>query len=207
MSETATRSRFILFTWLRQLYHWALKWADHRHNVKALSILSFVEAFIFPIPPDPLLLAMGAGKPHRAIWYAAVTTVSSILGGLAGYMLGYFVWELTSGFFFQYVFSEATFYKVVETFQNHTFVSLFVAALTPIPFKVFTVAGGVAHLPIVPFILASIVGRGLRFFTLGLIMYKFGKPAMRLIEKHFEILSVVFAVLLIAGFYVLKVVL
>lgn len=195
------------FEQLRQLYHWVLKWSAHRHNTKALAALSFMESSFFPIPPDALLITMGAAEPRRAIRYALITTIFSVLGGVLGYALGYFFWELTSDFFLTYIFSAQTFEKVSAQFSTYTFVSLFIAALTPIPYKIFTVAGGVAAVPLAPFVAASIVGRGLRFFAVGILIYKFGPTMVALIEKHFEKCVVAFTVLLIGGFMAIKYVL
>lgn len=192
------------FDYLRQLYHWVLKWSAHRHNTKALALVSFVESSFFPIPPDALLITMGAAEPRRALRYALITTLFSVLGGIFGYVLGYFFWELTRDFFLTYVFSIETFEKVQAQFSTYTFVSLFVAALTPIPYKIFTIAGGVAAVPLLPFVAASIVGRGLRFFAVGILIYKFGPTMVALIEKHFEKCVVAFTVLLIGGFMAIK---
>lgn len=194
-----------LFLPLRQLYYWVLKWSAHRHNTKALSSLAFVEASFFPIPPDPLMMAMAAAKPRRALWYAFLTTVFSTLGGLFGYLIGFLFWEFTADFFFQYVFSQDVFERVTEQFQIYTFISLLVAALTPIPFKVFTVAGGVAAVPLWPFFLACLLGRGMRFFTVGLVLYFFGASIMEAIERYFEWVVVVFTVLLLGGFFLISV--
>ncbi len=188
------------FHLLRRLYHWVLKWSAHRHNTKALAALSFMESSFFPIPPDALLITMGASQPRRALRFALITTIFSVLGGVAGYGIGYFLWELTGEFFLTYVFSQSLFDKVAAQFTEYTFLSMFVAAVTPIPYKVFTVAGGVAGVPLMPFILASIVGRGARFFLVGWLIYKYGATIVVFIEKYFEKLVVAFTVLLILGF-------
>lgn len=192
------------FVYLRQLYHWVLKWSAHRHNTKALAALSFVESSFFPIPPDALLITMGAAQPHRSLYYAFLATVFSVAGGVLGYLIGFFFWELTGEFFLTFVFSEEIFLTVVQRFQEHTFLGMFVAALTPLPYKVFTIAGGVAQVPFWTFIAASIVGRGARFFAVGALIYKFGPAIVSLIEKYFERAVVAFTVLLILGFMSLR---
>ncbi len=204
MERTEENSSFILFRWLRTLYHWVLRWSSHRHNTKALAVVSFTEASFFPIPPDPLLMTMGASKPKKSLKYAAIATISSVAGGLFGYLIGFLFWELTQDLFFQFVFSEEIFNKVVVKFKENTFISLFLASFTPIPFKVFTVAGGVGHVPLLPFFLASLLGRALRFFIVGTLIYYFGKPIMGFIEKNFEKVTLLFALLFVGGFMAFK---
>ena len=204
MENVDTETGFIVFRWLRRLYHWVLRWSDHRHNTKALGVIAFTEASFFPIPPDPLLMTMGASKPKKALHYALITTLSSVAGGLFGYLVGFLFWEATQGLFYQFVFSEEMFMLVVEKFKENTFFSIFLASFTPIPFKVFTVAGGVASVPLVPFILASLLGRGLRFAIVGGLIYFFGKPIMGFVERHFENLTILFSILLVGGFLSFK---
>jgi membrane protein YqaA with SNARE-associated domain len=189
------------------MYDWVMKWASHKYNTAALGAISFMEASFFPIPPDPLLAAMGAAKPKSSLWYATVTTITSVLGGLFGYVIGYFFWQATQGFFLTYVFKPELFQKVTGMYEEHVFLSVFLASFTPIPFKIFTVAGGVAQVSLIPFILAALIGRGARFFMVGAVMYFFGPPVMKLVEKHFELMTIGFSVLLVGGFYVLKVLL
>ena len=114
---------------IRTLYDWTLKWAKHPHATKALSILSFAEASVFPLPVDPLLLAMGFSKPKSSFYYAFLTTFFSVTGALGGYLIGSYAWAAISPFFFSFVFSEAAFTGVTSIMQNDgaTFFSLFVA--------------------------------------------------------------------------------
>lgn len=192
------------FKWLRQLYNWILTWSAHRHNIKVLSLLSFTEAIFFPIPPDPLLMAMGASAPKKSLWFASVTTISSVAGALLGYLIGALFWETTQDFFFSYAFSEELFNKVVMKFQENTFLSLFIASFTPLPFKIFTVAGGVGLVPLIPFVTASLLGRGLRFFILGFLIFFCGQSIMNTVEKHFEAFTIFFGLLLVLGFIAVK---
>lgn len=185
--------------WMRDLYHWVLRWADHRHNTKALAVIATIESIFFPIPVDALLLAMGTSRPKLGIKYAFIATSFSVLGGLAGYALGAIFWEATSQFFFQYVFSEQMFEVVMQKFRENAFGSIFVASFTPIPFKVFTVAGGAAELSLVSFTTAAILGRGMRFFLLGGLFYYFGEKIRSFIEQYFEKLIVGFTILLFLG--------
>ena len=190
--------------WFRRTYNWIIQWAEKPQALWVLSGLSVIEAIFFPLPADPLLIAMGAARPKKSLKYALVMTLSSVLGGILGYALGKMFWQHTQGFFFEYVFSAEVFNLVGAQFHQNAFVAIFLASFTPIPFKVFTVAAGVFHIALIPFILGSLVGRGLRFFLIGGLLYFFGKPIRTFIEKHFEILSIALAFLLVFGFYIIK---
>ncbi|MCB0376860.1 MAG: DedA family protein [Bdellovibrionales bacterium] len=187
----------MIFDKLHQLYHWLLKWAEHKHNTKALAILSFLEASIFPLPVDPLLLAMGFGKPKRSLYYAFLTTLFSVIGALGGYYIGMQVWQQISGFFFQYVFPEAKFNVVVQSLHGATFVSIFIAGFSPIPFKIFTIAAGVVGAPLPAFVLGAIASRGLRYFILGTLIFFMGDQIRDWIENNFEKLTIAISVAIV----------
>ncbi len=191
---------------IRWAYNWTLEWAKHPHATKALSILSFLEASMFPLPVDPLLLAMGFSKPKRSFYYAFLTTLFSVLGAVGGYYIGVYAWAAIAPFFFDYVFSEETFFRVAQQMQGNgaTFVSLFVAGFSPIPFKIFTISAGVVSAPLVPFIAAAIVSRGLRYFILGGAIYFMGARAQSWIESHFEKITYIVSFLLILTVVLLK---
>lgn len=191
---------------IRAAYEWTLKWAKHPHAAKALSILSFAEASMFPLPVDPLLLAMGFSKPKKSFYYAFLTTTFSVLGALGGYFLGVYAWSVISPFFFDFVFSEEAFSRVTSQMQSNgaTFVSLFVAGFSPIPFKIFTISGGVVGAPLIPFVAASILSRGLRYFILGGVIYFMGPKAQQWIEAHFEKMTYIVSALLILTLVLLK---
>ncbi len=192
------------FYQLRRLYDWVMTWSEHRHSVKALAVFGASEAVFFPIPADVLLIAMGAARPKKSLWYATVLTFWSVTGGLLGYAIGWGFWVATQDFFFAYVFSEELFQYVVTLFQDNAFWAIFTAGFTPIPYKVFTIAAGVGNLLIPTFILASFLSRGLRFFAIGLLLYYFGESIRVFIERYFNWLAIVFTVLVISGFYFLK---
>ncbi len=197
----------ILVAFIRRLYDWTLEWAKHPHSTKALAILSFLEASIFPLPVDPLLLAMGFARPKKSLYYALVTTTFSVAGALAGYFIGVYTWQFLSPWFFDFIFSQENFEKVVIHLQGATFLSIFVAGFSPVPFKIFTIAGGVVAAPLIPFFAASVLSRGLRYFILGAIIYKMGPQAQIWIEKHFEKITYVVSILLILTVILLKLVL
>lgn len=152
--------------WIRRLYLWVLSLADTSFASPALFGLASVEAIIFPIPPDVLLLAMGLSKPKRVFLFAGICLLGSVLGGLIGYYVGQNVWMSTQEFFYTYIpgFTEEKFIKVQGLYQDNAFWALFVAGFTPIPFKIFTVTAGVAQIPIATFLSSATIGRGMRFF-------------------------------------------
>lgn len=193
-----------LFYQIRRLYDWTMQWADHHHNTKFLGAIAAAESIFFPIPPDVLLIAMGASRPPRSLWYAFIATVYSVVGGIGGYLLGYWFWHATQHFFLTYIFSPELFQIVVNKYQENTFWAIFVAAFTPIPFKVFTVAGGVAQISIPVYLASAFFGRGMRFFLVGGLLYYFGAPIRGLIDRHLEKFTVAFTVLLILGFLAIK---
>ena len=150
---------------LKRLYDWVLQWANTRYGTPALALVSFLEASVFPIPPDPLLMALCLGKPRRSMWYAAICSIASILGAVFGYLIGWGLWELVDNFFLTYVFSQNAFLYVSGRYEENAFIAILGAAITPIPFKVFTVTAGVFKLNLIILILASVIGRSARFFT------------------------------------------
>ena len=189
---------------IRRLYDWVLSWADTRFGVPALAAISFMESSFFPVPPDPLLMALCLGKPKKSFWFALVCSVSSILGGVLGYFIGYMLWELLSGYFFTYLFTPEAFEFVAERYQENAFIAVLGAAITPIPYKVFTVAAGVFHISLLTLILASVIGRSARFFLEAGLIYFLGDSIKSFIDKYFNILVTLFFVLLVLGFVLVK---
>ena len=189
---------------IRKLYDWVLSWADTKYGVPALAVVSFMESSFFPVPPDPLLMALSLGKPKRAFWYAAVCSVASVLGGVLGYFIGWALWELMSGFFFTYVFSPDVFIFVSERYEENAFIAILGAALTPIPYKVFTVAAGVFQISLLTLIVASAIGRSARFFIEAGLIYYFGDGIKSFIDRYFNLLVMLFFILLILGFILVK---
>ncbi|WDE06395.1 DedA family protein [Thalassomonas viridans] len=154
------------------LYEWTMRWAEHKLAPKALAVLTFAESVFFPIPPDVLLAPMVLAKPKRAWSLAALTTVSSVIGGIVGYVLGYLMFEP----WIQPVITEfgyqARFDEVTDWFTRWGFWVVFLAGFTPIPYKLFTVSAGFLQMAFLPFLFASAVGRGMRFFLVaGLIQW------------------------------------
>ena len=188
----------------RRLYNWVLGWADTKYGVPALAIVSFAESSFFPVPPDPLLMALSLGKPKRAFWYALVCSVMSVLGGIFGYFIGWALWGLMSSFFLTYVFSPEAFDFVRVQYEQNAFLAILGAAITPIPYKVFTVTAGVFHINLLYLILASAIGRSVRFFLEAGLVYFFGEQIRNFIDKYFNLLVTLFFILILAGFFIVK---
>lgn len=192
--------------YLRSLYNWVLSWAETVYAVPALFLLAFAESSFFPIPPDVLMLALCLSLPHRSWYYAAVTSVGSVLGGIGGYVIGFALWHLVSGWFFSYIpgFDREVFSQVQEYFTRYNFWVVFAAGFSPIPYKVITIGAGVFNVNFPIFLLASAVSRSLRFFIIAGLIRRFGTPMRELIDRYFNLLSLIFVVLLIGGFVAIK---
>lgn len=201
---------------LRRLYDWVLKWAETPYGGYALFILAFAESSFFPIPPDPLLIALVLGASSKAFKYAASCTIASVTGALLGYTIGHFLWwtpgnEFTglAQFFFNNIpgFTVNAFYNIQKMYSTYDFWIVFTAGFTPIPYKLITVSSGAFNINIPMFIIASAVSRGARFFLVAFLIWKFGPQIKSFIDKYFNSLAVAFTILLIGGFVVIKMVL
>ena len=195
---------------VKRLYDWMLSWGDSRWGALSLFLFAFAESSFFPIPPDVLLIALCLGAVARSFRFAAICTAGSILGAMLGYAIGYFVWQNAAGeytalahFFFNHVFSVEAFEKVGALYDQYNFWIVFTAGFTPLPYKIFTITGGLFHINFVMFIVASIISRGLRFFLIGGLIWKFGAPIKSFIDKYFNLLAIAFTVLLVGSFFLL----
>lgn len=204
-AATATPNKGV-FGLIRRMYDWTLSWAETKWGPAALGVLAFTESSFFPIPPDPLLMALTLGKPKRGLHFAALCTVCSVLGGIFGYFIGFYLWHAVDQFFFQYVpgFTEKNFHFVEGKYKENAFLAIFAAAFTPIPYKVFTVASGVFETGLTVLITASVLGRGMRFFMVAGLLRWIGEPAKHFIDRYFNLLTVAFLVLLVLGFLAVK---
>ena len=200
--------------YFRRLYNWVLHWSNTKYGVPALFILSLSESSFFPIPPDVLLIALALGMQSKALYFAFVCSLASILGAIIGYIIGYFAWWNSIGeytaiamFFFNHIpgFSSELFTAIQQKFDLYNFFIVFTAGFTPIPFKIITISAGAFNINFPMFIIASTISRSARFFLVALLIKKFGKPITTFIDKYFNILSIVFTILLIGGFFALKV--
>lgn len=191
---------------LKKLYDWVLHWAETPYGPLALFLLALVESSIFPVPPDPLLIALCLGAVKKSWRFAFYASVASVLGGIGGYMIGYGLWDAVSSFFFHYVpgFTPDKFQYVLVHYQEQGFLYVFLAGLTPIPYKIFTIASGVFKMNFPLFVLASAVSRSLRFFGVAALFWKFGPPIKEFIERYFNTVGWIFFILLLGGFLVIR---
>jgi membrane protein YqaA with SNARE-associated domain len=188
---------------MRRLYDWTLHWAQTPQAVLALFLVAFTESSFFPIPPDALLIAMVVARPRRFLRYATVCTIGSALGGVFGYLIGYAFMETLGWRIIDLYNARALWGDVQAKYQAYGALFLAVAAFTPIPYKVATIASGATHLDLLTFVVISSLGRGARFFLVAALLRLFGEPIRAFIEKYFDLLSLLFVLLLVAGFLAL----
>lgn len=194
---------------IKRLYNWILSWSESRWGWLALFTIALFEASFFPLPPDILLIALCLGATKRSFRFATICLVGSVLGAALGYMIGYFLWTTPSGeatalanLFYEYIFSVDSFNNVGALYDRFNFWIVFTAGFTPLPFKLFTIAGGMFHINFLMFIIASVVSRGMRFFLIAWLIWKFGAPIKSFIDKYFNLLATLFTIMLI-GFTLL----
>ena len=187
---------------LKRLYQWVLHWAETPYGTPALAVISFAESSFFPIPPDVLQIALSVGRPKRAFFYAAVSAVASVAGGIAGWAIGAFLWHAVDEIAFALPgFTPEVFEHVRTLYLGSAFLAILTAAFTPIPFKVFTIASGVFGVPLPVLIVASAIGRSGRFFGVAGLIFFFGPAVRSFLDRYLELATVVILVLLVAGFY------
>lgn len=185
---------------LRRLYEWTMEKAAHRHAEGWLALFCFIEASFFPIPPHPLLGLMCLAEPKKAVRFAAVATISSVLGGMLGYGIGYFVYETVGVQLLQALGLEKSF-PVAACYLREVGFWLFVAkGATPIPFKLLTITAGFIAMPVVTFIIASLVSRAISFMIVGVLFRLFGAPIKAFIDKYLGLVVAGFILLVLAGF-------
>jgi len=191
-------------TFIRKLYDWILHWAETPYGSLALILLAFAESSFFPVPPDVLLIALAISIPKKSFFYAFETTASSVVGGILGYYIGMALMDIIGWKIIDFYSARELFTELFKTFNEYNFWAVLVAAITPIPYKVFTISAGAANANFGVFMLASIIGRSIRFFAVGTLIYLFGERIRNFIDKYFNLLSIVFVILLIGGFVLIK---
>ncbi len=170
------------------LYAKAMQWARHPKAPWFLGGLSFAESSFFPVPPDVMLAPMSLAKPDKALHYAFLTTVTSVLGGILGYFIGVFAFEFIEPILHNYGYYDR--YEVAKNwFETWGIWAIFIAGFSPIPYKVFTIASGVVGMAFVPFVIASFIGRGLRFFMVAGLMAWGGEPMEKKLHQYMDIIG------------------
>ena len=187
----------------QKLYDKTLLWSKHRHAPKYLCALSFAESSFFPVPPDVMLAPMALAQPTKAFHFALLTTIFSVLGGVFGYEIGYFLfdriepWLKTTHYWESYLTAQ-------NWFEQWGFWAVFVAGFSPIPYKVFTIAAGAMNMLLLPFVLASIIGRGGRFFLVAMLLAAGGARLEANLRKYMDRLGWATVALVVIGVSIYK---
>lgn len=189
---------------LRRLYDWTMEKAASRNSRTWLVAVSFAESSFFPIPPDLLLVPMVLADRKNAWRLAALCTLASVVGGIAGYMIGYFLYETIGRWVIEFYHLTDRFEALRQTFRDYGAQILIIKGMTPIPYKLLTITAGVAELNIWVFIGASIISRAIRFFLVTALLYWFGAPIRDFIEKRLTLVTSAVAVAVVGGFLVVK---
>ena len=189
---------------IRRLYETTLSLAETRYALWALFIVAFVESSVFPIPPDVLMIPMIIARPSRAFVIAGVALVGSVLGGMLGYYIGAGLFETVGKPVLEFYGKDKYFDEFAVRYQEYGAWAVLIAGVTPFPYKVITILSGATSLNLGVFIVASIVARGLRFFIVAALLWKFGAPIRDFIERRLGLMFAIFCVVLVGGFYAVK---
>lgn len=189
---------------LRKLYDWMLSMVEHRHALWVLAFVSFIESSVFPIPPDVLMIPMILARPSRAWLIASVALVASVLGGLLGYAIGALAFESIGQPILESLGKAEAMEAFNTRFNDLGFWAVLMAGVTPFPYKVITIMSGWTGMPLATFIMTSILARGLRFYLVAFLLWKFGTPIRDFIEKRLGLMFTLFILLLMGGFFALK---
>lgn len=184
----------------RKLYDWTLRLAHHRQAVRSMAAVSFAESSFFPIPPDVILVPVVLANRQRAYWIATVCTVASVLGGILGYFIGAFLWDSVGVWISQLYHLETKMEDLRLLYAEWGALVILIKGLTPIPFKLVTIASGVFAFDFPLFVLLALITRGFRFFLIAFLLKRFGEPVQEFIEKRLTIIGWVCLLALIGGF-------
>jgi membrane protein YqaA with SNARE-associated domain len=189
---------------LRGIYDWTMRLAEHRHAGSALFAVSFIESSFFPIPPDVMLMPMVLAQRAKAWAYATIATVGSVIGGFFGYAIGFFLFEQVAKPLLSIYGYLDKFDTFASQYNDYGAWIVFFAGVTPFPYKVITIASGATALNLFVFGIASVVARGLRFYLVAALLYRFGPPIRAFIEERLGLVLTVFLILLFGGFLAIK---
>ncbi|WP_350335467.1 YqaA family protein [Coralliovum pocilloporae] len=189
---------------LRRLYDWTMALASGKQAPWALGGVSFAESSVFPIPPDILLIPMVLAERRKAVQFAALCTITSVLGGIFGYIIGAFLYEQVAAPILGFYGYQDKFADFADWFAEWGPWIVFTAGITPFPYKVITIASGAVGLAMPVFILASVLSRGIRFFAVAGLLYVFGPPIKDFIEKRLGLVFTIFVICLVGGFLAIK---
>ena len=189
---------------LYKLYNWTLTKAKHKNAKWYLCLISFAESSFFPIPPDLLLIPMALANKFKALFYAFICTFSSVIGGVAGYGIGYFFYNSVGFYIVDFYHLENSFSIFENYYKEYGILIVLGAGITPFPYKFITIASGVFGLNIFSFIIVSIIGRGSRFYLIAVLLYFFGERIRLIIDKYFNILTIAFFILLVGSVFIIR---
>lgn len=189
---------------LRKLYDWTIRLADSPHALWALAAVAFVESSVFPIPPDVIMIPMIIARPSRAFVIATVALIASVLGGILGYYIGWGVFESVGRPILDFYHMSDKADQFAAEYNKYGAWAVLIAGVTPFPYKVITILSGWTGLSFGVFMLASVVARGLRFFIVAALLWKFGAPIRDFIERRLGLVFTIFVLLLVGGFYAVK---
>ncbi len=189
---------------LKKTYNWTLEKAQHKNAKWYLSLISFVESSFFPIPPDLLLIPMALASKANALFYAFICTLFSVLGGILGYAIGYYFYNSVGIYIVDFYHLENSFNIFESYYKEFGILIVLGAGITPFPYKFITIASGVFGLNIFLFIIVSIIGRGLRFYLIAILLYFFGEKIKLIIDKYFNFLTIVFFILLVGSVFIIR---
>ena len=188
----------------QRLYDRTMSLASHRHAMRVLALVSFAESSVFPIPPDAMLVPMVLAHRDRAWAMATVCTIASVLGGILGYAIGYFLFEAVGRPILDFYGYQEDFQRFADAYNEWGLWIILIKGLTPIPYKLVTIASGVAHFDPTVFILASIATRGARFFIVAALLRRFGPPIRTFVEKNLTAVATMALLLIVGGFVAVK---
>ena len=189
---------------LRRLYDWTMRVAADKRAPWALAGVSFAESSFFPIPPDVMLIPMVLSQREKAWWYATIATIASVIGGLFGYAIGYWLYDAVGLPILRFYGREHALDGFMTFVQDYGVPAVIIKGMTPIPYKVVTIAAGVGKMDLLSFIGASIVARAMRFYLVAALLYFFGEPIRAFIEDRLALVTTAFLVLLVGGFVAVK---
>lgn len=193
---------------LKKLYDWMGRQVYSPYAEPVLCFLFYLEAIFF-LPTDPMLIMYCIERPKHAYRYATIALIGSVLGGLTGYLIGYFLWDMAgeailNNTLVQYVMSRDTFNRACSLYKQYEFAAILIAGFTPVPYKAATLTAGVCKLPVIPFIIASIIARGSRFFLLAGVIKRCGTQMRQYIDRYFNLLVVLVLVIIIVSIWLCK---
>ncbi len=191
-------------TMIRRLYNWTLALADSPYALWALAFVAFLESSVFPIPPDVLMIPMILARPSRAFLIAGVALVASVTGALLGYYIGASLFDVVGKPMLEFYGKTDAAEQFNQRFQDWGAWAVLIAGVTPFPFKVITIMSGWTGLNLGVFIVSSIIARGLRFYIVAALLWKFGTPIRDFIERRLGLMFTLCVVLILGGFYLVK---